>query len=146
MNENDKRIFIVHGKDNTLKEAVARFVSEMNYNPIILHEQSNKGKTPIEKIVHFGDVKYAIILLTPDDKITIKDKKISRARQNVVFEFGYFIGRLGRDKVCAIKKEPVEFQSDVNGIVYISEKEWKVKLAKEMKDAGLDVDLNKINI
>jgi len=143
MNEK-KGVFIVHGHDNEMKETVARFLDKMGLKPIILHEQVNSGKTIIEKFEHYSDVSYAIVLYSPDDKI--EDGKY-RARQNVVFEHGFFIGKLGRDKVIGINKPNcnMELQSDLDGVLYISfDSDWKVKLSKEMKEAGLNIDLNNL--
>lgn len=110
VNMGNKDVFIVHGHDSGLKNEVARFITDMGYNPIILHEQPNTGKTIIEKIEAFTNVCYAIVLYTPCDKGASKDcpNVQPRARQNVVFEHGYLIGKLGRERVCALIKEEVE--------------------------------------
>ncbi|WP_339068518.1 nucleotide-binding protein [Fusobacterium animalis] len=155
MNENKKRgdkVFIVHGHDNGLKEEVARFVEKLGLEVIILHEQLNKGKTIIEKFEEYAnEIGYAIILYTPCDKgYSIKegDNNIkSRARQNVILEHGFFIGKLGRECVAAIKKDNVEVPSDLDGILYINhdiEGAWKFQLAREMKGIGFNIDFNHI--
>ncbi len=121
----------------------------MELIPIILHEQPNAGLTIIEKFENYSDTVFAVILLTPDDTC-IDDgskKRILRARQNVIFELGYFIGKLGRQRVCALYKEGVEIPSDFQGVLYIpldSKGAWKFELSKEIKQAGIDVDLNRI--
>jgi predicted nucleotide-binding protein len=146
-----RRVFVVHGHDDRVKEAVARFVSQLSIEPIILHEKPNEGKTIIEKFEkHSRGVGFAVILLTPDDKggtaLSDPAKYQPRARQNVILELGYFIGALGRNKVCAIYSQGVELPSDINGVLYIPFDEadgWRLKLAREIKSAGLDVDMNK---
>jgi len=142
------KIFIIHGHDNGTKETVARFITKLGLKPIILHELPNEGRTIIEKFENSADVSYAIALLTPDDvgneKINPKNAK-PRARQNVIFEFGYFIGKLGRKNVCAITKDEVEIPSDYTGVLYIpldSLGAWKTKLIKEFKAVGIDIDAN----
>jgi predicted nucleotide-binding protein len=146
----DKRkVFIVHGHDEALKQKVARFLEKLNLEPIILHEQASMGKTIIEKFEHYSDVAFAVILLTADDFGGAKNSKTQnhRARQNVVFEFGYCVGKLGRNKFCALVEDGVEQPSDINGVVYVSIDEggaWKQKLAQEMKSVGLTVDMNKL--
>lgn len=143
------KIFIVHGHDEVVRETVARFIQSLGLHPIILHEQTNQGRTIIEKLEYYGDVGYAIVLLTPDDvggknKDTLK----SRARQNVVLELGYFVGYLGREHVCAIlSSDEIELPSDIFGIVYVKYYqggEWKLELAKELKGIGFQVDMNKL--
>jgi predicted nucleotide-binding protein len=142
-------VFIVHGHDDTAKVIVARFVEKLGLKAIILHEQPNKGQTIIEKFEsNASNVGFAIVLLTPDDIAASKaspEDTMFRARQNVVLELGYFCGVLGRDKVCVLYKDKVEIPSDYLGVIYTSLDSgdgWHLKLAKEMKEAGLDVDLN----
>lgn len=145
------KIFIVHGKNEAVKEASARLLDKLDFQPIILHEQPNSGRTIIEKFEAFSDVGYAIVLLTPDDVggLAATPSELSpRARQNVVFELGYFIGKLGRHRVCALYSG-VELPSDFSGVVYIeidNHDSWKFQLAKELKAAGYSVDLNKLLI
>lgn len=144
------RIFIVHGHDNELKQEIARFVEKLDLNPIILHEQPDKGRTVIEKFEDYSDVGYAIVLLTPDDVGYPKDddkQAKHRARQNVILELGFFLGKLGREKVCSVYKEGVEIPSDYHGVLYKpydTQGGWKLNLAKEIKESGLNIDLNKV--
>lgn len=140
-------VFIVHGHDEGTKETVARFLEKLKLNPIILHEQANRGNTLIEKFEEHSDVAFAVVLLTPDDIGYSKDNKDSakaRARQNVVFELGFFIGKLGRENVCALRKGDIETPTDFSGVVYVSmdERDWQILLAKEINVAGIAVDLN----
>ena len=144
-----RRVFIVHGHDEEVKLSLARFVEQLGLQPIILSEQPNEGRTIVEKFEANSDVAYAIVLLTADDighPRENPDKARPRARQNVILELGYFVGRLSRARVCALLKGSVEVPSDIHGVVYVSMDEgggWKLKLASELKQAGIDVDLNK---
>ncbi len=145
-----KNVFIIHGHDTGTKEEVARFISKLGLNPIILHEQANQGKTVIEKFEQHADVSFAIALLTPDDvgaSNTDRDHLRSRPRQNVLFEFGYFIGKLGRRFVCGLIKGDVEIPSDYSGVLYIhfdTFGAWRLNLVKELRAAGLEVDVNAV--
>lgn len=142
-------VFMVHGHDDAVKDTVARFVEKIGVKVVILHEQPNAGRTIIEKFEAYSNVGFAIVLLTPDDvgaTHEMADDLKQRARQNVIFELGYFIGKLGRQRVCAIYKEGVELPSDIHGILYVmmdTDGSWRLALAKEMKHAGLSVDMNK---
>jgi len=142
-------IFLVHGLDNAAKESVARYLEKLDLNVIILHERPNAGKTLIEKLIHNSKVGFAVVLMTPDDigsSIAEPDKKSPRARQNVIFELGYFLGCLGRERVCALHKPDVVPPSDWDGVVYVpmdTAGGWRILLAKEIKQAGIDIDLNK---
>lgn len=143
------KVFIVHGHDELALEKTARFIAKFNINPIILHEQVNAGKTIIEKIEEYSNVDFGIVLYTPCDIGTKKGSEENdlrdRARQNVIFEHGYLIGKLGRKNVCAIVKGDIELPNDISGIVYINmddENAWRFKLASELKRAKYDIDLN----
>lgn len=144
-----RKVFLVHGADHGVKEAVARYLTKLDLDPIVLHEQPNLGDTIIEKLERESPVAFSVVLLTCDDKAyPISDTSLlkPRARQNVVFELGFFIGKLGRGKVCALYVEGVDLPSDFHGVVYIpydAAGAWKLLLARELKASGLDIDLNK---
>tara|TARA_Y100001934_G_C12387225_1_gene797538 strand:+ start:17224 stop:18099 length:876 start_codon:yes stop_codon:yes gene_type:complete len=142
-------VFIVHGHDEAAKSKVARFVEKLKLKAVILHEQPNQGQTIIEKFeTNAAKVGFAIVLLTPDDisaPVNEPDSTTMRARQNVILELGYFCGVLGRSKVCVLYKSEVEIPSDYLGVIYTPLDDgdgWMLKLAKEMKESGLPVNLN----
>lgn len=146
------KVFIVHGHDNEAKITVARTLEQLGLDAVILHEQPDEGKTIIEKLESFtSDAAYAIVLYTECDIGRAKGKSETdnrfRARQNVVFEHGLFIGSLGRKNVCALVKGNIEKPGDIDGIVYIpmdSVGAWKLQLCSNMKAAGFDIDMNKL--
>jgi predicted nucleotide-binding protein len=145
---NSKRVFIVHGQDAGTKETVARFVSKLGLDPIILHELPDKGRTIIEKFEdHSADVACAVVILTPDDHV-VSNSPIpeGRARQNVVLELGFFIGVLGRHRTFALKMLDLTLPSDMQGVIYIDLglSDWQVKLAREFRAIGLEFDTSKL--
>ena len=139
-----RKVFIVHGHDEGARES--RFLEQVDFDPIILHEQANQGRTIIEKIEAHGDVGFAVILLTPDDVGSVKGGEPQpRARQNVLLELGYFVGRLGRSRVCALMRGDMEVPSDFGGVVYTpfdAGGAWKQALSRELQAAGFDIDWN----
>lgn len=143
-----KKVFVVHGHDEGAREGVARFLEKVGLEAIILTEQPNDGRTIIEKFEdHADEAAYAVILATPDDVGGAKSgPSASRPRQNVVFELGFFVGRLGRRKVCLLRKGDLEGFSDFQGVVYTEldpQGAWKTRLARELEGAGLLVDMAK---
>ncbi len=140
-----REVFVVHGHDEGAREAVARFLEHLGLQPIILQEQVNAGLTVLEKFERYATVAYAIVLLTPDDvgaSHANPDVLTPRARQNVILELGYFVGKLGRGKVCPLYKAGVELPSDLHGLVYIPMDVgggWKTRLIKEIEAAGLPI-------
>lgn len=145
-----KKVFVVHGHDEEVKQSVARCVEKLGLEAIILHEQPNQGRTIIEKFEDYADVGFAVVLLTPDDLGASKDDRDNvrpRARQNVILELGFFVGQLGRERVCALHRGNVEIPSDFSGILWVQidpKGAWRYDLAREMKAVGLDVDLNRL--
>ena len=164
-----KNVFIVHGRDHKPIKELKAMLRKFGLNPIVLHEQPSGSRTIVEKLEKYSDVGYAFIVLTPDDigcdygkyvfglfpyekgKLKLHKTSLSvmkklderlkrRARQNVVLEFGYFIGLLGRDRVCCLYRGNIELPSDMHGIVYISFEESvaevRGKIIKELKAAG----------
>ena len=144
------KVFVVHGHAPGLRAEVARLIERLGLEPVILAEQPNAGATLIEKLLANAEVSFAIVLATADDIGAPKQRATttqSRARQNVVFELGFFVGRLGRDRVALLVESGLEIFSDFHGVVYHeldSSGAWKLGLAKELKAAGLDVDLNRL--
>ena len=164
-----KNIFIVHGRDAKPVKELKTMLSDFGLNPVILHEQPSGSRTIVEKLEKYSDVGYAFVLLTPDDfgcsgkdfrKVVIPylgqgkwetvesiDESVfkKRARQNVVLEFGYFMGMLSRDRVCCLYNEDIELPSDMRGIVYIpfkeSVRECRDKIIEELKAAGYEIEI-----
>ncbi len=147
------RVFIVHGQDEKMKEAVARMLEGIGLEGIILHKKANQGRTIIEEFVDYSDVSFAIVLLSPDDMAYEKQQSPNeakfRARQNVIFELGFLIGKLGREHVLAIYDELKDFEmpSDYAGVLYIpydNAGNWRFQIVKELKACGYNVDANKL--
>jgi hypothetical protein len=142
-------VLLIHGRDEAMKESILEFLEKLELRAIILHEQPDGGKSMMEKFGESPDIHFAIILLTPDDIAAPRNKpkeRQTRVSQNVIFEFGYFLSKLGRGRVCALYKEGVEIPSDYPGVVTIpmdSRGGWRLLVAKEIKQASIDIDLNK---
>ena len=143
------KVFIVHGHDNGAKNEVARFIEKLGFEAIIIHEQSSSGDTIIDKIIRYSYVGFGVVLYTECDVGAVKSQPEnlrSRARQNVVFEHGFLIGKIGRENVVALVKGNIEKPNDISGVVYVSLDEsdgWKLSLAREMIASGYDVDMSK---
>jgi predicted nucleotide-binding protein len=143
-----RKVFVVHGHDRGSKETVARFLSQLELDPIILHEKPNEGRTIIEKFEHHANVAFALVILSPDDVGWAKatpDAQEQRARQNVIFELGFFVGKLGRNRTLALLLRGVTKPSDFDGVLYIpmDGDSWKMEVVRELQAAGIDVDANK---
>jgi predicted nucleotide-binding protein len=137
-------VFVVHGHDAPIKDSVARVIEKLGLGAIILHEEPNQGKTIIEKFEEYSNVRFAVVILTADDLGMKKDgtELRPRARQNVIFELGYFLGKLGRSNVCALYEDGVEIPSDYQGVLFVpldDEEKWKTTIVRELKAAGLRI-------
>lgn len=146
----NKKVFIVHGRDELAKTSLETLLHEMGLETIVLHRQADEGQTIIEKFEKHSDVGYAFILLTPDEiayfayEDSLPDnerQKEKRARPNVIFEFGYFVGRLGRNKVCCVYTGDVSLPSDVSGMIYkkytVSVEDVAYSITKDLKAVGI---------
>ncbi|CAD1786048.1 nucleotide-binding protein [Xanthomonas euroxanthea] len=146
--QSTRHVFVVHGHENGLKETIARYLSRLELTPVVLHEQPNQGRTIIEKFEHHANVDFAVVLFTPDDvghPINKAEQSRPRARQNVVLELGFFMGALGRHRVCVLHTGDIELPSDYAGVLYLPLDvggAWRFLLAKEMKACGIQIDLN----
>lgn len=147
-----KRVFVVHGRDEVAKTSLEVFLHEIGLEPIVLHRQADEGMTIIEKFEKHSDVGYAFILLTPDEVAYLASEdgkpddqktKEYRARPNVIFEFGYFVGKLGRSRVCCLYTGNVSLPSDVSGMIYKryerSIEEVAYSVIKDLKASGYSV-------
>ena len=123
VNDDPRKVFVVHGHNDGLKQTVARLLQQLRLEPIILHAQPNKGATIIDKFESNAmGVASAIVLLTADDIAYDKnapDKTEHRACQNVVLELGFFLGRLGRTHTFALVEQGVTLPSDFGGVIHI---------------------------
>jgi predicted nucleotide-binding protein len=154
MSDPSNRVFVVHGHNEEMKQSVARTLEKLALKPIILHEQPNQGRTIIEKFIDYSDVGFAVILLSPDDMaypIGASNKEArTRARQNVILELGFFLGKLGRQHVVTLyqKDDKFELPSDYSGLLYIEYDavgHWRYQLASELQASGYkDADKNKL--
>jgi len=142
----DDRVLIVHGRNEEAKEKVARFLMKLQLEPVLLDEQAARGRTLIEKFETQWPVAFVVVLLTGDDVggPASESRKLGpRARQNVIFELGFSIAKLNRERVCALYEEGVELPSDFHGVEYKpldAAGAWKAKLARELHEAGLRFD------
>lgn len=144
---NKRKVFIVHGRDEAAEQKVSRFIQQLGLEPIVLHENANLGMTIIEKIEHYSnDVDFAIIIYTACDhgrgahESTIPLR--NRARQNVVFEHGYLMAKLGRKNVCPLVKGDIETPNDISGAVYVeldNHDGWKNRVARELVTCGYTI-------
>jgi predicted nucleotide-binding protein len=147
------KVFIVHGRDESMKQSVARVLEKLGLEPIILHEQPDLGRTVIEKFIDYSNVGFAVVLLSSDDMAYQRNANPEnakpRARQNVVLELGYFLGKLGRDRVVALytQDEDFEMPSDYSGVLFVpfdGSGRWQFDLVRELKASGYEVDANKL--
>jgi predicted nucleotide-binding protein len=145
------RIFVVHGRQRDSADVVARFVAKLGLEAVILDEQANEGRTILEKLeANTEDVGFAVVLLQADDHGRGPDEEHwpddpNRARQNVILELGFFVGKIGRARVAALVEPSVEQPSDILGLAYIAfDDSWQLRLARELKHAFPDLDLNRV--
>jgi predicted nucleotide-binding protein len=144
-----KEVFVVHGHNRIILPEVCNVLEKLGLKPIVLHEQPNSGQTIIEKFESNAVVGAAIVLFTADDvgRALTEKKPKPRARQNVILELGYFVGKLGRNRVITLYEYGLELPSDISGVVHElldPGGRWKFNVIKELKAMGYNVDANSI--
>lgn len=146
--QKSREIFVVHGTDHGARNTVARFLELLDLTPVILDERANKGRTIHQKLRDNSTVAFAVVLFTPDDEGRSADNSgplQPRARQNVVYELGFFSAVLGDSRVCVLYSDGVEIPSDLSGVLYVlldKHGAWKVNLAKEISAADIEINMN----
>ncbi len=144
------QIFVVHGRDRGALAEVKQVLIQLGLEPVVLQDQPNQGRTIIEKFEDYAQVGFAVVICTPDDEgkhVAEDAAPIPRVRQNVLLEWGYFLGKLGRESVCALIKGEVEIPSDYAGVLYVEmdgNGDWKSRLARELNQAQYAVDANNL--
>jgi predicted nucleotide-binding protein len=140
---------LIYGRDEVAKESLSKFIERLGLRALIFHEQPEGGASIVEKFGQFSNIDFAVLLFTTGDIASPQDKTMegqARVSQNIIFEFGYFVGKLGQKRVCVLYKEGAEIPLNCQGIVYIpidSRGAWRLLIAKEIKEAGIEIDLNK---
>jgi predicted nucleotide-binding protein len=149
----DKRVYLVHGHDGPLKQAVVRTLEQLGLTPVVLREQPGQSGTIIEEVTEYSDVSCVIVMLSPDELgFSRKDGPEAakpRDRQGVIFELGYLVGKLGSQAVIALPpREPAfELPTDYSGVVFIpldADDGWRYSLVKALQAIGLNVDANQL--
>lgn len=141
------KVFVVYGHDEITQLKVTDFVQKLGLSPVILADKPNLGMTIIEKLEENSDVGFAIVLYTSDDFVQSGAETYKQPRPNVIFEYGYFMGKLGRKNIALLVNEEIKSHSDILGTGYIklsNDDGWKLQLAKELRAAGYNIDMNKI--
>lgn len=138
-------VFVVHGRDAAIAQEVVSLLRNLRVKPQLLSDVPYRGRTILEALEeHASTVGFAIVVMTADESMRARGEVVTRPRQNVVFELGYFIGRLGRERVCVLIEPGVEIPSDFASVVYFdldAANAWKLKLASELRVAGFDINL-----
>jgi hypothetical protein len=146
----EEPVFVVHGHDDAMNSQVMRFIEKLGLDAIDLAEKAGGTLSMQEKLQKYSNVKFAVVLFTADDigRLKTSQTESARNRQNVIYELAGFQKQLGREHVAIIQKERTELPSDIAGIHYIpwhdTKEGWKILLARELKDAGLNFDFNRV--
>lgn len=135
-------VFVIHGRDTVTRDRIVAILSGLRLIPIVLEREATSGRTIIELVEQFSEVNYAVAIMTADDVGALADATdslASRARQNVIFEIGYVMARLGRARVMMMR-EDVEMPSDLSGIRWVdiscSDEEIRTALMRDFQGLG----------
>lgn len=148
-----RRIFVAHGSDDEMKQATVGALGKLGLAPVLMREQPSQGRKIVEAFADYADVSFAVVLLSPDDFVYSKDdapaKRKLRPAHDVVFELGFFLGRLGKDNVLVFYRELENFEAltDFEGVRFTAfddRDSWKLSLIRELTACGYSVDADKL--
>jgi len=145
----ERKVLIIHGRDEEKKTMIADFLKKLDLEPFIPDDAAGQGMSLLEKFKQYEDAAFAILLLSADDMGYAQgeaDEPKPRPAQNVIFELGFLMGRLEPNLVCALYEEGLDLPSEFQGSVLIPYDEggmWRLLVARALKMAQVDVDLNK---
>jgi len=145
----ERKVLIIHGRDEEKRTMIAGFLKKMDLEPFLPDDAADQGMSLLEKYKQYEDAVFAITLLTADDMGYPQgepEEPKPRPRQNVIFELGFLMGRLEPNLVCALYEEGLDLPSEFKGSVlipYDAGGVWKLLVARALKVANVDVDLNK---
>lgn len=146
------RIFVVSGSDVEMKKAINEALTKLRLVPLILCEEPSQGRKIVERFDDYADVSFAIVLLSPDDFVYSKNeppgKRKLKSRQDVVFDLGFLLGKLGKDNVLVFFREYEGFEiPDFEGIklaAFDNRGSWKLSLIRELSKSGFQLDSDRI--
>lgn len=150
---NLRRIFVISGTDNSMKQALTGALTKLFLAPVIMHEEPGQGRKILERWADYADVKFAVILMSPDDCVYPKEDKTTKSklkpRQDIIFLLGYLLGKLGRDNVLVVFRETANFEipNDFEGIKFVAFDDrgsWKLALVRELTRSGYTVEGERI--
>ncbi len=146
------RILIVNGSDMSMNEKVLVLLRKLGFEGILSYSEENYSKTVATKMLEFKDIAFVVVLLTYDGYFYLKEQKVSQAKlisnYKVIFEMGYLIGKIGRNKVFVLYPEKKNFELpslffDAYYIPYDKSRAWEKELIKAFTDQGFPTnDIN----
>jgi predicted nucleotide-binding protein len=136
----NKNVFLIHGRDEgKWRELKDILRDKFQLNPIVLNEQPDAGcSTLVEKFEYYAkNCSYAMAIFTPDDQVTSLDgETYVQARPNVIYELGWFCGRLDRKRVILLLKDGTSVFSDFGGIML---KQFRTNVAERIDEIRRDL-------
>ncbi len=151
-----RRVLVISGTDDAMKQALTKALGKLLLVPVMLCEEPGHGRKIVERFTaDYVDVGLAVVLLSPDDYVFSKTEESSKRRlkprQDVIFELGYLLGKLGKEKVLVLfresEKNEFEVRLDFEGInsaPFDSLDSWKLALLRALADNGYNVEGDRI--
>jgi predicted nucleotide-binding protein len=138
-----KSVFVIHGRDELNTRRLQQLLQgEFGLNPIVMLAKPGMSRPLTDKFEDEAQrCSFAFALFTRDDEVANGSLSYMQARPNVVYETGWFVGRLGRQRVALLLQEDVRIHSDLDGVSQIRFKdnieEKFLEIRKELNAAGV---------
>ena len=159
--KDSRRVFVVHGRNETLRQAMFIFLRSIGLDPIEWTEAvkwTESGSPHVDEILNvaFDRAQAIVVLMTPDDEAKLRlefqsendpsyEKNLTpQARPNVIFEAGMALGR-DPDRTVLVEIGQLRPFSDIVGrhAVRLDDSfEKRQDLAIRLRTAGCPVNLD----
>ncbi|MBQ9892293.1 MAG: nucleotide-binding protein [Bacteroidales bacterium] len=127
-------------------EYIKQFFSP-DYDCVIWNEDVFKfNKSFLETLLNSASLfDFGFLIFTKDDLSLVRDKVFETARDNVLFEYGLFLGRLGLDRAFVIVEKGVKIPSDILGYTLTTMETEKDAAGKDIvKEPQIVPELEKL--
>ena len=148
------KLFVIHGLDEKMNAPMIEFLISLGLEPILMRDKENSAKPIAVKFTQYNDIDFALAILSGDDFVYRKENgkpqsSHLKADQGVVFELGFWLGKLGRDRVIAFYYDQKNFRCpteffDLRYVPFDKNGGWHWELVERLNQCNFKIDPKKL--